>query len=98
MMTKFFNKFKKAYFWPILGQFFFLNSGSVMGNFVWILKLFQNSQKPCRSSSKKTSGRKNRQTLFYRTPTLVNRLIWTFCQLQHQKQSKKIIARVFYYD
>ena len=22
MMTKFFNKFKKAYFWPILGQFF----------------------------------------------------------------------------
>ena len=39
-MTKFFNKFKKSYFGPVLfklwGKTFYRKSGSVFCNFIWV--------------------------------------------------------------
>ena len=80
-LTKFFNKFKKPCFWPIFPNFgtktFFLENPALSCTTSYgFLALCQNSEKTNdtiprkhqdRRTDERTEGRKDGQTLFYRT-------------------------------
>ena len=80
-MTKFSNKLKKLFFWPILGSFsqfwdkkkISQKTGSATHNFIWVSSTMPNFRKktndtiPRKRLYRRTEGRKDGQTPFYRT-------------------------------
>ena len=66
-MTKFYNKLKKPWFWPILDPFsqcwkkkiFLRKSGSVMHNFIWVSSTMPNFRKNLWYNYKKMPGQKD---------------------------------------
>ena len=79
LMARFYSKFKTTYFWPIFGLFsqfwrqkkFFPKIISGMYNFKWVSstmpKLQKNDIIPTKRLDRWKNGRKDGQTLFYRT-------------------------------
>ena len=75
-MTKFSNKLKNPWFWPILGPFFAILSQKIFSQKALPPTTSNEYLAPCQISEKTNDtiprkcleeGRKDRQTLFYRT-------------------------------